>query len=442
LSTRPLNERQQIPPPVHPDDDAQPPSNIVDYESRRATVNAPASATEDSAMHESDVSGSGGSGGMKIVIAVLVLMAIGGGWYLHHTSQLAKQDQSTTPTAVIELAPVDVAVVQARALTRSLPLSGNIAPLVQATIKSKVSGEVEQVSAREGQNVREGEVLVKIDTRNLQAQYDSQAAALEKAKADLSLAKLNRDKNRVLLDQHFISQNTFDATESAYAGNVASVKLAEAQARLAQINLQDAVVRAPFSGTLAKRFVQPGEKVSMDSSLLQLVDVKSMQLEAAIPTMDIPDVKVGQAVNVRVSGFGERMFEGKIQRINPVTEQGSRSITIYVTVANNDEVLRGGMFAQGDVLLDRSAQVLSVPAASIHREAGLPYIYTLSNGLIDRKPVTLGVQSEADGYVEIRSGASAGEQVIISNITGLNAGTRAVVKHASAASAKPTAQGG
>ncbi len=436
MSTRHLNERQHSPPPVHPDSDAQPHSNIVDYESRRTNAHAHGSSLEGPVEHESDLSDGGGSSGLKIIIAAVVIALFAGGWYLRHNAQLARDNQSAISPAVIELAPVDIATVQQRALTRALPLSGNIAPLVQATIKSKVSGEVEQVTVREGQNVREGDVLVKIDTRNLQAQYDSQAAALEKAKADLSLAKLNRDKNRVLLDQHFISQNTFDATESAYAGNVASVKLAEAQARLAQISLQDAVVRAPFSGTLARRYVQPGEKVSMDSQLLQLVDVKSMQLEAAIPTMDIPDVKVGQAVNVRVGGFGERQFEGRIQRINPVTDQGSRAITIYVTVANNDEVLRGGMFAQGDVLLDRSGQVLSVPATSIHRESGLPYIYTLSGGLIDRKPVILGVQSEADGYVEIRSGATAGEQVIISNITGLKAGVRAVVKNSAVGTAR------
>ena len=139
-----------------------------------------------------------------------------------------------------------------------LPLSGSLSPVVQATVKAKVGGEVEQLTVREGQDVRQGDVIARLDTRNLQAQYDRELAAVEKARADLELATLNREKNRSLLEQKYISQNTFEQTESAYAGSVANLKLAEAQARLAKINLDDAVVRAPFCGTVARRLSTAG----------------------------------------------------------------------------------------------------------------------------------------------------------------------------------------
>ena len=144
------------------------------------------------------------------------------------------------------------------------------------------------LTVREGQDVRQGDVIARLDTRNLQAQYDREAAAVDKARADLELATLNREKNRSLLTQKYISQNTFEQTESAYAGSAASLKLAEAQARMAKINLDDAIVRAPFAGTVATRLVQPGEKVSPDSSVVALVDLREMLLEAAVPAAEIP----------------------------------------------------------------------------------------------------------------------------------------------------------
>lgn len=318
--------------------------------------------------------------------------------------------------APVELAAVDVAIVEPRVLFRALPLSGSISPYVQATLKSKVGGEVEQLQLREGQDVRAGEVIATVDTRNLQAQYDREVAAVEKARADLELARLNRDKNRMLLEQKFISQNTFEQTESAYAGSLASFKLAEAQARVAKINLDDAVIRAPFSGTIAKRMVQPGEKVSPDSALVTLVDLQQMVLEAAVPSAEIPAVRVGQKVHFRVMGFGDRVFEGEVQRINPVTADNSRAITIYISVPNPDSALKGGMFAQGELMLNTTQPVLAVAQRAVREEAGATYVYVLRDETIVRTPVKLGPRSEDETFVEVRDGLRAGDQVIIADI--------------------------
>jgi membrane fusion protein (multidrug efflux system) len=321
-----------------------------------------------------------------------------------------------TNSTPVELAAVDIATVEPRVLSRALPLSGTISPYVQATLKSKVGGEVEELRLREGQDVRAGEVIARVDTRNLQAQYDREMAAVEKARADLELARLNRDKNRTLLEQKFISQNTFEQTESAYAGSLASFKLAEAEARVAKINLEDAVIRAPFSGTIAKRMVQPGEKVAPDSPIVTLVDLKQMVLEAAVPSAEIPAVRVGQKVHFRVMGFGDRMFEGEVQRINPVTADNSRAITIYIAVPNPDSALKGGMFAQGELLLSTTQPVLAVPYRAVREEAGASYVYVLRDEKIVRAPVQVGPRSEGEAFVEVRDGLSAGDQVIVADI--------------------------
>jgi RND family efflux transporter MFP subunit len=297
---------------------------------------------------------------------------------------------------------------------------------------------VELLKLREGQDVGEGEVIARVDTRNLQAQYDREAAAVDKARADLELARLNRDKNRTLLEQKFISQNTFEQTESAYAGSVAQLKLAEAEARVAQINLQDALIRAPFSGTIAKRLVQPGEKVSPDSGIVTLVDLKQMVLEAAVPATEIPSVRVGQKVRFRVSGFGDRQFEGEVQRINPMTADNSRAIPVYIAVPNTDSALKGGMFAQGELQLNSMQPVLAVAQGAVREEAGAAYVYTLRDDKIVRTPVTLGPRNRSEPFVEVRSGLSAGDRVIVADIGNDKAGATARIGRTEVASAGTT----
>jgi len=364
----------------------------------------------------------------KALIAALVAIVAGVIVWIATREPATAPTAAATETKPIELAAVDVATVAMQTLSRSLPLSGSMSPIVQATLKSKVGGEVELVPLREGQEVREGEVLARIDTRNLQAQYDRQLAAVERARADLQLATLNRDKNRTLLESHYISQNTYEATESAYAGMVANLKLAEADARLAKISLDDAVVRAPFAGTVAKRHVQPGEKVSPDSSIVTLVDLRQMVLEAAVPAADIPAVAIGQRARFKVGGFGAREFDGEVQRINPITADGSRAITIYIAVPNPNQALKGGMFAQGALTLDNVAPVLAVPQRAVHEEAGAAFVYTLRDDKIVRTNVKIGPAATGSTFVEVRDGLAAGDRVIVTQITAEQVGQRVVVR--------------
>ncbi|HEX2493468.1 MAG TPA: efflux RND transporter periplasmic adaptor subunit, partial [Steroidobacter sp.] len=233
-------------------------------------------------------------------------------------------------------------------------------------------------------------------------------------------------------EQKYISPHVYEQTESAYAASVASMKLAEAQARLARINLEDAVLRAPFAGTIAKRLVHPGEKASPDSAIVSLVDLRQMVLEAPIPAADIPSVRIGQTVRFKVGGFGARQFQGQVQRINPVTADGSRAITIYIAVPNPDRALKGGMFAQGELTVDAGEPVLAIPQRAVREESGAHYVLALKAGKVVRTPVMLGASPEGAALVEVRDGLSAGERVIIAQIGDDKAGSPAIVRAESA----------
>lgn len=377
------------------------------------------------------------SGKFKLVLVILLIVAALAAVFMATRGGAAAKpadDKAKAYNGPYELAAADVATVEQRALSRSLPLSGSLTPLVQATVKSRVSGDVLEVLVREGQVVKKGEVLARIDIRNLGAQFDSQRASLDKARADLALAKINSETNALMLKEKFISKNAYDSALSAYDAAAASVKVAEAQARLAQIGLDDAVVRAPIAGIVSQRMVQPGEKVSPDSPMLAIVDLGQLELEAPAPASEIPSVKIGQTGSFKVGGYGERVFTAKVERINPSTDAGTRSIKLYLSVDNADGALRGGMFAQGELVLDQSAPSPTVPTSAIRSDSGVTYVLAVEQDKLVRHTVTLGLKTDDSSYVEVRDGVRVGSQVLAAKIDALHDGS--TVKLASPAAAK------
>jgi membrane fusion protein, multidrug efflux system len=162
-----------------------------------------------------------------------------------------------------------------------------------------------------------------------------------------------------------------------------------------------------------------------------------MEIEAPAPASEIPGVKVGQVASFSVDGFGERVFEGRVERINPVTEQGSRSITLYLSVANRDGVLKGGMFAKGLLILDKTQSSAVVPIGAVREEGGQNYVFVLEGGKLAKRAVTLGLRESQAGLVEVKTGLEKGVQVISARMDGLKSGASAVVKTPAPAPAVP-----
>jgi RND family efflux transporter MFP subunit len=374
---------------------------------------------------------------LKPVLATAAIIAIVGSLAGFRAITANKGDDKKSTPVVLEFTPADIAIVEIRELERSIAFSGSLSPLLQTTVRSKVSGEVNRVLAREGEAVSAGQLLAQIDTADLRSRLDAQSAALEEAKAKLSIAEKNRANNQQLLQQKFISQIAFDTAHSTYEAGLASVKSEEAQVRIARKAMEDAAVRAPFAGIVARRMANSGEKVGVDSPLFALVDLGRMEIEAPAPAAEIPSVRAGQAVSFRVDGFGERAFEGRVERINPTADPGSRQVMLYISVANRDGALKGGMFAKGRIVLDKTTPATVVPASAIREEAGQAYVFTLEGGKIARRPVTLGFTEPQQGVVEVRSGLEKGLAVVSARVSGLKPGAPATLKPAAAPSARP-----
>lgn len=360
-----------------------------------------------------------------VILSTCALAALVAGIALKRPAQGKTQPQATVQApAVMEFLPTDVMQVKTGELRQLLPLSGSLRAFNQATVKAKVPGDVREVLVREGEAVKAGQVLIRMDTSDYQARVDQARGALQAARGQLDIATKTRDNNKALLDKAFISKNAFDNAASQYDIARANVESARGALDVAQKALGDTVIRAPISGLVSMRSVQPGEKVSADNRLLDVVDLSQMEMEAAVPASDIMQVALGQEVQVKVEGMPQP-FIGKVARINPATQSGSRSILVYVQIDNPQGALRVGMFGEAQLTMSKKSGVLTVPQSAVQKEADRTFVYAIENSKLVQKPVTLGIQGN-DGTgsaAEIVSGLEPGAQIVKANLGALRNGS-------------------
>lgn len=369
----------------------------------------------------------------KPAAGLLIVLLAAGGWAAMQKSKAgaapaanaqAGPGKEAPKVDVYELAAGDVAAVEARELRLNLPLSGALAPQEQATVKSKVSGVVLETAVREGMSVAAGQVIARLDAADQRARVAQQQAALDEARARLSLATKNNANSQALLKQNYISQNSVDTTQNSVELAQAGVKAMAAQLELARIALADTVIRAPLAGVVSKRHVQAGEKVAPDMSVFTIVNLRQLTLEAQVPASEVPRVKAGQEVQFRVDGFAQREFVGKVARISPTAESGSRSMLVYINVDNGDAALRGGMFAKGKITTEKSAVTAVVPLAAVRSEKGRQVVYKIEGNKVVAQPVTLGLRNEDEGMAQVTSGLDKGASVIVARLDGVKPGNK------------------
>ncbi len=374
----------------------------------------------------------------RVVGALIVALIIGGtaGAVAMRAAKKNSDGPDAKAATTLEFGARELAAVEAKSLPRWLPVSGTMQPVNQATVKAKVSGDVRQITVREGDAVQAGQMLVRVDTADLDARLLERQGQLQSAKAQLALAEKTNAMNQKLLKQNFISQNASDNAESSLEVSKGNVLAAQAQLRVAQNALRDSVATAPLSGIVAKRHVQPGEKVAFDSPLVTVVDLKAMELQALVPSGDIPELKPGMTVDLAVDGFTDRKFTGRIERINPSTEAGTRAILVFVGIPNAELALRGGMFATGRIALAAGAPVPTLPSTAVRTEAGQSYVWTIQDGKLAKRTVLIGRRDDDAGRVELKTALPANVPVLAAKFDNLKEGAPALVRAADEAPAK------
>lgn len=361
-----------------------------------------------------------------IVLAVIAVLLVAGLARTLASRSSAKQAlqaqldlQKQAPT--VELSAADTVQVQTATLKQVLPISGALKAVNSASVKARVAGELQGLTVREGDTVRAGQVIGRVDTTEYQARVQQAQQQAESAKAQVEIAQRNLDNNQSLVNQGFISKSALDTSLNNLTSAQATFRAAQAGADVARKSLDDTVLRAPIDGQIAQRLVQNGERVSVDAHVVEIVDVRALELEAPLSAADSVSVQVGQTAQLKVEGMAQAV-PATVARINPSTVSGSRAVLVYLKL---DSVpgLRQGLFAQGALALG-TVQALAVPLDAVRTDKPQPYVQQVVNGQVAHQPVTIGVSGERDGLpmVEVK-GLAAGAEVLQGSVGSLREGT-------------------
>jgi RND family efflux transporter MFP subunit len=341
--------------------------------------------------------------------------------------------------ASVEFAPGDLAVMQPGRMVRSVPLTGTLRPVNQTVVRTKVAGDLREAPVREGMPVKRGQTVARIDPTEYEVRVRERDAQRLAAEAQLEQAKRTLDNTRQLHERGFVSQSALDQVLSAREVAAGNRDAAIAQLALARKALADTVLTAPIDGVVAERFAQPGEKLPVDGRVLSIVDLSRMEIEAPVPAAEVGGVLIGQAVELRIEGVAQRQT-GRVVRIAPTTQPGTRSVPVYIALDNRDPSVRAGLFAQGSLAVESRDGVLALPAAAIRDAGARLFVYAIDDGRLVERDIRLGMRDDASGTVEVREGLRTGERVVVANLGALRAGSLVKVAEPGAAAAPAPAR--
>lgn len=334
---------------------------------------------------------------------------------------LASQEAASKLQVAIALGPQDVVKVQSLELTQSLGISGPLKAQNSAFVKARVAGELLGLTVREGDSVKAGQVIARVDSTEFQARVRQAQQQAEAAKAQVDIARRSYENNRSLVNQGFISQTALESSSASLASAEASYRAAQAGADVATKSLDDTVLRAPISGQVAQRLAQPGERVAVDARIVEIVDLSRLELEASLSASDSLQVRVGQSAQLSVEGSASTL-SAKVTRVNPSAVAGSRAVLAYLALEPN-AALRQGLFAQGQLQLG-SARALALPLSAVRTDKPQPYVQTVQNGKVEHQTVEVGARGEQQGqsFAAVK-GVAEGTQVLAGSVGPVRAGT-------------------
>lgn len=358
---------------------------------------------------------------------LLVLLVLGG-----LAAMVFLRAPATTPDPVavapaervMQLNPLEVATLAPQRLERMVRITGSLAPARQTALAAQVAGTIQTVSARPGDTVIEGQVLAQIDVTDLRVRLGQQRATMEATQAQLALAETQLASTRQLSDRGVSSQSALESAQSNVNALTAQVEALRAQVTSAEIALGNATITAPFAGMISARAIEPGQTVNVGSPTLTLVDLSEMEVQATAPLSAISAISRGQQATLAIEAFPGRSFEATVDRINPVAIEGTRSITVYLDLDNPEGLFRGGMFATGQVVIAALDDAIALPEAALRQDQQGDHVLKVVDGALVRQPIERGERWTTGNLVDIRSGLSAGDMVVVAPLPELAPGMR------------------
>lgn len=327
-----------------------------------------------------------------------------------------------------EAVPVEVAAASRRAIAASYTGTAPLEARAESQVVAKTSGVALDVMVEEGQFVKAGQVLVRLDSARAEQQAAQTNATMRKLEANYARA-------RQMAEQRLLSAN--DADQLRY-----DLESARAANRMASLELSYAKVEAPISGVVASRSIKTGNFVQINSPIIRIVDTSKLEATLNVPERELATLKAGLPVQMQVDAMPGKSFTGKVDRVAPVVDSGSGTFRVICSFEGAG-VLQPGMFGRLRIDYDNRADALVVPRAALLDDEGDPAVFVVRGKKVARVAVKLGYLDGA--WAEVRDGVKLGDQVVVAGKTALREGTEvlpinaAKPKEVAAAASAPAA---
>lgn len=375
-----------------------------------------------------------------LVAAVVVVLLGGGVWRAMAARQVQQkalaEANAQRAQAPLQLAADEVLQVRRQNLAVGVPVSGALRAVDSAMVKARAGGELQGLALREGDSVKAGQEVARIDPTEARARLRQAQQQAEAAKSQVDINQRQYANNRALVDQGFISATALVTSQASLEAAQSSYQAAVAAADVARKALEDTVLRSPISGVVAQRLAQPGERVGVDTRIIEVVDLSRLELEALLNPADSVAVRVGQTAQLTIEGVGAPV-PATVVRINPSAQAGSRTVPVYLRVDQpaGATPLRQGLFVQGTLDTGRT-DVLAVPLDAVRTDKPVPYLQVLKDGRVAYAEVRTGHRAVVDGQTLVAvEGVPEGTAVIAGRIGQLREGTAVTVAASTAAPA-------
>ena len=354
-----------------------------------------------------------------LALAGLLTLSIQKGWIGKRATE-AMVIKNNGPVG-IELTDGDIAIAQKITMSQGLPVSGTLKAVRSAIVKARVAGELIFLEVREGDAVKMGQIVARVDSTEYLARQSQSQQQAQAALAQVEVAQRQFDNNNALVSQGFISKTALDTSIANLNGAKATYQAALAALALTSKALDDSILKAPLNGFVSQRFAQPGERVAPEARIIEIVDLSQLELEATLTSAEAMNVKLGQTAKLNVEGTTEEVL-AKVLRINPSTQTGSRSVLVYLGLQSHP-LLRQGVFVQG-TLGTHQVQAIVVPLESVRSDKAIPYVQIIRDDKVIHTQVELGAKGEANGKaVMALKEIEAGTQMLAPNAGAVRDGT-------------------
>jgi len=342
----------------------------------------------------------------RLIVAVLLaltLAACGKG------PNSAQQAPAASPP--LQIAAEDVDKVQNSALASGPSITGSVQPERRADLRAEVQAIVLQVLKENGDAVRRGDLLVRLDDTAIRDALASADASSRSAGQAFEQATRQFERMKTLRTSGMASAQALDDAEGRRNSAQSDMEAAKARVVLARQQMTRTEVRAPFDGIVSERKVSAGDTAQLGKELLKVIDPASMRFEGLISADQIGNVKAGQPVSFRVNGYGDTEFRGKVRRVNPAANPTTRQVEVLVDFTGQQQPKLAGLYAEGRVETESTAG-LTIAATAIVRDGDKVSAWRVKDNKLQKVGIQLGNRDPRSGDFAVKGGLAEGDMVI------------------------------